>query len=185
MSEHLRANAERSNHQERSLEKLAAERLKHIERSSERQNGRRERVEKARDLIKQAEKHAPQQETAKHAEPVILRPILTRAVNYKQTLVSIQHRMKPAGRAFSRVIHNPTVERVSEVAEKTIMRPSISLGASTSAVIVTGSLYLLARYYGFSLRGSEIWISLIIGGILGLLIEALNKAIRRSSGHLG
>jgi membrane-bound ClpP family serine protease len=186
MSERSHHSVEHATHRhEASVEKLAAERLKHIERSSEHHaKSKRERIEKAREVIQKSEPQLPQHEAAPSAEPSILRPVLTQAANYRQTMVSLQHRMKPAAREFSRFIHSPAVENVSEVIGKTVLRPSISLGATTSALVVTGILYFAARYYGFELRGSEVWISLIIGGVLGVLIEAIARAVRRASGHL-
>jgi len=161
------------------LEKLAVERLKNIEQEhGEQRQNRSEHIDKAREQLKVAEETRPAAEAPPNAEPVH-RPVLTRAINYRQTMVSLRHRMKPAARQFSTIIHNPAVEATSEFVGKTVLRPSVSLGATTTAVLVAGVVYFNARHYGFSMKGSEIWIALLIGGIIGLIIEGLYKLLRR------
>ncbi|HUC86752.1 MAG TPA: hypothetical protein VMR75_00285, partial [Candidatus Saccharimonadales bacterium] len=110
-------------------------------------------------------------------------PILTKAANYRQTMVSLRHRMKPAARTFSKIIHTPSIEAASEVVGKTILRPSATLGATTTAVLFTGFLYIYARHYGFVLRGSGIWITLLLGAVVGLAVEVLYRMMRRLGRH--
>ena len=167
-----------SNHGE--IERAAAEQLKKLERSGEQPVDRQEALESARKQLKRTEAIQPQHDAAPKDQPLLRRPVLTRAVNYTQTMASLQHRMKPASRQFSKVIHAAPVEKASEVLGKTVLRPSVSLGATSCAVLVAGSLYLYARYYGLRLSGSEIWLSLVVGGIIGLVIEAIYNAGRRS-----
>ena len=163
------------------LEKLAVERLKNLEQEhGERQENRHEQLEKAREQLKMAEESRPPVETASKAEPDSHRPVITKAINYRQTMVSLRHRMKPAQRQFSTIIHNPAIEAASEFVGKTVLRPSVSLGATTTAVLFAGTVYFSARHYGFVMKGSEIWIALLIGGVLGLIVEGCYKLIRRS-----
>ncbi len=161
------------------LESAAVERLKNLEQEHrETHEKRTEHVEKAREQIKAAEEARPPAETAPTSEPAH-RPVLTKEINYRQTMVSLRHRMKPAARRFSTIIHAPIVETASEVIGKTVLRPSVSLGATTTAVLVAGIVYLNARHYGFELRGSEIWVSLLLGGAIGLIIEGTYKLLRQ------
>lgn len=96
---------------------------------------------------------------------------------YWDTIRSVQRHLSPASRQFSKVIHSPAVERTSEVAGATIARPSVLLGATITAASLGGFLYLTARLNGFSLSGSEFVLSLLVGGILGLIVEGLAKVI--------
>jgi hypothetical protein len=98
---------------------------------------------------------------------------------YSDTMRSMRRRLKPAGRAFSKVIHNPVIEKASEVAAATVFRPSVTLGATATALLITGGLYLTARHYGFAISGSEFIFSLIIGGIAGFLIELIGRFTKR------
>jgi len=166
------------------LERVAAERLRSLKERSEQEPGHQnEALEAAREQLKRTEQVHPQVEAAPTAQPVI-HHVLTKAENYRQTMLTLRHRMKPTARAFSKLIHAPAVETASEVVGRTVLRPSISLGATSTAVLLTGFIYLYASYYGFELRGSEIWLTLIVGAIIGLLGEGVYKTFRRLSGHL-
>lgn len=161
------------------IERLAVERLKSLEQEhTEQQENRSEHVEKAREQLKAVEEAPAPAENAPAAEPAH-RPVLTKELNYKQTMVSLRHRMKPAARQFSAFIHAPVIEATSEIIGKTVLRPSVSLGATTTAVLIAGVVYFNARHYGFAMKGSEIWIALVVGGLIGLVLEGLVKLIRR------
>ncbi len=182
MIEHERGPEARVNSGE--IESAAAERLRSLEREPTEQHHEREKsVEDALEKIKHIEQAKPSQEASHKKEPVHHRPVLTREANYRQTMVSLRHRMKPAAKQFSKIIHTPAVETSSEIIGKTVLRPSVSLGATTTAVLVAGFIYLFARHYGFRMQGSEIWVALLVGGVFGLLIEGIYKTTRRMRGH--
>ena len=63
--------------------------------------------------------------------------------------------------------------------EKTVMRPSVTLGATWTALIVGVVFYWTARHYGFRLSGSEMILALIVGGLLGAGLEWLGFLLRR------
>lgn len=179
--------SERQHHVESSpkpnpeLEAMAAkaEQLRSVERSGEKIETREKAVETAQEQLRRVEQARPAEEAAPTAEPVAPRGIFSQAANYRQTMVSLQHRMKPAARSFSKFIHTPVIEKTSEVVGQTVLRPSVSLGATTTAVVVTGFVYLYARSQGFVMRGSVVWIALIVGGIAGLLLEGAYRMVQR------
>ncbi|HSX41432.1 MAG TPA: hypothetical protein VLF21_02255 [Candidatus Saccharimonadales bacterium] len=175
MSEHLRPQSVERSHVGGEIEQAAAERLKHIEKSAERHEHKAESVETARERIHHVEV-TPNPYEAVKKEPTA---VLTKQASFDHTLRSLRHRMSPSARAFSQFIHQPTVEALSDVAGKTILRPSVTIGATTLAVLFSGFVYFSARHYGFELRGSEIWISLLAGGLLGLIIEFILNMHRR------
>lgn len=166
---------------ERSAEiaEAAGEALKRIEHTAETVGeNAAEKIEAAREVIeKQAEAPAPvaEKEAAKKHHPTHV----DKQASYWQTVRAMQRRLKPASRQFSEFIHKPTVEKTSEFLGKTVMRPSVTLGATSTALIVGGFFYLTARRYGFALSGSEILLSLLVGGLLGIFIEAIIKSTRR------
>jgi uncharacterized integral membrane protein len=92
---------------------------------------------------------------------------------YNETLTSLQNRMSPASKAFSKLIHNPAVERTSAILESTIMRPSVVMGTTWTALIVGVIFYVTARVYGFKLSGSEMLLALLGGAVLGLVLEGI------------
>ena len=168
-------------HHHAEIERAAAERLKQLERSPEQHESKEASVEAAREQLVHIEAAPSHTEVTPVAEPSAPRAILSKSANYRQTMVTLRHRLGPTSRSFSKLIHTPIVEKTSAVIGSTVLRPSVSLGATTTAVFLTGFIYLYARHYGFLLRGSEIWITLILGGVLGLFIEAVYKLLFRRS----
>ncbi|HSX01720.1 MAG TPA: hypothetical protein VLI05_00215 [Candidatus Saccharimonadia bacterium] len=140
-----------------------------------------ERAERAREVLN---KHETQPEPPAETESVAEPPSsfaarLDQVLNYHDTLASIQRKLSPASRSFSRVIHAPAIEKASEVMEGTVMRPSLVTGATWTAFLVGLIFYLTARYYGFALSGSEMLAALMGGAILGLVLEGVARVIRR------
>jgi hypothetical protein len=164
------------------LEHKASEQLKKVEHALENASeNKHELAEKARETIKKVETPAAPKEAGEPTKEPVSNSGITRRVNYEHTMKSLRRSMKPAQRVFSKVIHNPSIERASEVIGTTIFRPSVSLGATTTAVIVGGYVYLSARSYGFSLSGPELILAFVAGGIIGILAEALVKLIRQAT----
>lgn len=157
------------------LEQLAnqPERHEQLVESAEKQH---EQVEQARETIeKQAETAAKVTEVTK--EPAHHPTRLDKLASYKETMASLQRHMSPASRRFSKFIHNPVVDKTSEALGNTVLRPSFSLGATTGMLLVGGAFYFVARQQGFMLAGSEFWIALLAGGLIGLLLEFIYKVI--------
>lgn len=175
--------AERTAERENGLEELARERLeeiKHAEQSPEHKPAH-ERAAEARSIIDQAER--PKEPVAaveeqSPAKPKYL-PILDPMLNYKHTVASLQRHLKPVSRSFSRVIHQPVIERTSEALEKTVARPSILNGALWMAALIGTVFYIFARQYGYQLSGSEMLFALIAGAGIGLVGEVIWRAFKQ------
>jgi len=166
------------------LEALGNERLKELSETAVEhapEDGA-ERAEQAREQISRNEQ-APEPIPAadKESGKSFVATTLDYVLNYKQTLTSVQQRLRPASRSFSKVIHTQAVERSSEALEKTVMRPSVTLGATWTALIVGGIFYETARYYGYHLSGFEMIAALIGGGILGVVIEGVFRTVRHQA----
>lgn len=100
---------------------------------------------------------------------------------YKQTMKQTQSHLSAPSKAFSKAIHNPTVEKTSDAVGATIARPNAILFASVSAFILVGLLYLVAKYYGYQLSGFETMAAFIIGWILGLLFDYTSLMFKKST----
>ncbi len=165
------------------VDAAAAERLEELKANPEQTTEHAEtRAEAAREVInKYEEAPEPAPAETEAAEPAAPRFMahLDRAVNYRDTMTSMRRHLSPVSRAFSKVVHAPIVEKISEPLEKTVMRPSLVAGATWSAAIVGLIFYLTARLYGFSLSGSEMLAALLAGAVLGLVIEGLTRGLRR------
>lgn len=181
MSERHQEHAER--HVEHHAE-LAAERegrLEALQNNRPEKSGEtaQERAEAAREIIHRHEQTPEPVEReaapARHHLPQLLNPRL----NYEQTLASVQRRLKPLSRGFSKLIHTPAIERTSDAVGSTIARPSVAAGSTWTALVVGLVFYFTARRYGYTLSGSELLISLVVGALLGLVLEGAWRAARR------
>lgn len=138
-------------------------------------------LETARDEVERAAESEParrEQITSQDRQPTRITNLdKTRA--YQQTLRVIQSGLPALSRGFSRVIHQPAVERLSELGEKTIARPSGLLGGGLAATLGLAIMLFYARRNGFALSGSELALFLIVGWSLGLLVEFAGKKLSR------
>jgi hypothetical protein len=180
VSEHLnQPQGPEQQRQQHELEQTAKERLEQLQKPKNVEQDQENRVEAAREKIEMhAEEPAPvaeKEQTAPSRPAAFLDPVL----NYKQTLKSLQSRLKPAQKRFSQVIHQPTVEKVSDALGKTVMRPSVSHGAVVTAVAVESFFYFTARHYGYVMSGSEVILALLVGGLVGLFLEGVFNGARR------
>ena len=82
----------------------------------------------------------------------------------------MQSQLNAPSRAFSKVIHNPVVEKTSDVVGNTVARPNLviagALGAIASVVV-----YIIAKTYGYELSGFETIGLFILGWAIGAIIE--------------
>ena len=82
----------------------------------------------------------------------------------------MQSELSPASRTFSKVIHNPAVEKASEAIGSTVARPNLIIAGALGA-IASVIIYFVARHYGYVLSGSETIILFGCGWIIGAIIE--------------
>lgn len=181
MSEHLseRGHEELPKVDSAELDKLAESAKERAENAAEHPEQQAERAHEARQTIEtQAEEPAAFEEKAPD-KPAPRPTRLDKEVNYQQTMRSLQRQLNPASRAFSQLIHSPAIEKTSEVVGKTVLRPSVTLGATVTAFLLVGLVYLVSRRYGFALSGSELPLALVAGGLLGFGIELLSRLFKK------
>lgn len=181
MSEHLSEKNEALDALKSAEGLSAPERQEAHEALTESTEKQAEQVEAARNKLEQAPEPAAKVSEREHA-PTHHHPTrLDKEASYWDTLRSMQRHLTPASRRFSKLIHSPAIEKTSEVVGATVARPSVTLGATITAVVVGSFLYLTARAYGFALSGSELLLSLIVGGLLGLAVEGIAKLFKQRS----
>lgn len=135
-----------------------------------------------KEAIKSADKKREQAEDAEqgktHGHAIVDKNLKKKA--YQKELHRIQTHLPKRQRAFSKVIHNKTVEAVSEVSGKTVARPSGLLGGGIVAFIGTLGLVIISRYLGFSYN-FFVFLALLVGGFfLGLLIELVVRGVMKA-----
>ena len=109
-----------------------------------------------------------------------------KAYNYEtsdtlpRALVQARRQLKPAERAFSKVIHNPTVEVVSNIAGGTVARPSGLLWGSFFSFVATTLFFVISKAYGYEYN-AFVAIGAFVGGFgLGLVLEFLTRKLHIS-----
>jgi hypothetical protein len=168
-----------------------AERARHIEQleaaGREQAEHQAERIAKAREVTEREETKAEKRlkpEPVEKPEFHVGEKSQAKKTAYKQSLKRIQSQLPTKrSRAFSRVIHNRAVENISEVAGKTVFRPSITLGLSLGALIGGTGIYLIARHYGYGISGSEFLFAGLVGGVIGIIVEVIYRLGKRVFGH--
>lgn len=101
----------------------------------------------------------------------------------RKNLTQVQNRLKPTEKAFSKVVHQPLVSRVSDSAAKTVSRPSGLLGGGIVAFIGSLTYLYLARNIGFTYNYLFFLIFFVGGFALGVLAEYVAYWFRRSAAH--
>lgn len=91
--------------------------------------------------------------------------------SYQKHMKTLQAELPPAQRAFSKVIHNPIVEKTSEVVGSTVARPNAILAGAMFAFFAVLAVYLVAKHYGYVLSGFETIGAFIVGWVLGILYD--------------
>lgn len=99
-------------------------------------------------------------------------------IRYKQTLRTTQAQMSAPARVFSKVIHNPVVEKVSDSVGNTIARPNAILAGSTTALIIVVGTYMVAKQYGYPLSGFETIGAFAIGWLIGIILDYVRILVK-------
>lgn len=94
-----------------------------------------------------------------------------REASYKHHMKQLQSELSPSQRAFSKFIHNPVVEKTSDSLGATIARPNAVLAGAVVAFILVLAVYVVSKFYGYTLSGFETIGAFIVGWILGLLYD--------------
>lgn len=181
MSAEQTPNTPEQSHESGELNRLADERLRELAESTPEAAAvdTEQRLEAAREKLQAPEAQPEEPKANEITPPSSFAQRVMHGLNYRDTVASLQRRLSPRSRTFSKIIHAPAVEKTAEVLEKTVMRPSVTLGATSTALILGTVFYWTARHYGFRLSGSEMIIALIVGGLLGAAIEWVSSMLRR------
>lgn len=159
------------------------------ERSHELHEQLKENVEKSHENAEDLKKEALEQALSKEKEgrkaetsPAERRtqgPISKheKEASFSATMKEVRSQMSAPSRTFSKVIHNKTVEKVSEGVGSTIARPNAILSGAVFAFILTLGVYLLAKNLGYPLSGFETIAAFVLGWALGIVYDFLKVMI--------
>lgn len=163
------------------LVEIAAERQKDVEKNLEqaksKETSKSERVDSARNEVEQhletnagakVDQEQPQAYERKHIDP---------KTSFKHVMKTVQSQMNTPSRTFSKVIHNPAIEKASETVGSTVARPNAILAGSVFAFIFTLVVYLVGHYFAYPLSGFETIGSFILGWVIGIIYDFLKVMI--------
>jgi len=111
--------------------------------------------------------------------PVSYTPKQKKAVYKKQIKIAQSHLPAPA-RVFSKIIHNPAIEKLSDATAKTLFRPSALVGGALFGLIFGIAIYTAAQYFGYIMPNWTLMILLVVGALLGVFLETLSKLLTRN-----
>lgn len=189
MSERIPVRHEETHSKERHVE--AKEHLKKVEASRAEKAGEHSHSEKGNETeharhevheqaISGAEYEQPSSEQPQQ------QPIYDKAAkehSFNTTMHHVRRSLSKPERQLSKFIHQPAIEKTSEVLGKTVARPSGIMGATVAAFIGLLSIYSVAKFAGFQLSGSEMPFLLLGGFALGLFLEWIYKSTRSILGR--
>jgi hypothetical protein len=99
---------------------------------------------------------------------------------YKRSLRKVQSQLNPVERNFSRIIHQPVIDKASELAGKTIARPQGILFGGIFACLGSVLFLYFTKHYGFSYN-YLVFLLLFVGGYaFGLVVDMIRLAFKRS-----
>ena len=158
------------------LEALGAEHQDRLRNSLEKgaETDKTNIEEALQEALEQASAVEKEKRVEKAASPAERRGPLTKRekdVSFEKTMVEVRQHLSSPSRTFSKVIHNKTVERISDSVGSTIARPNAILSGSVFAFIFTLVVYLIANRNGYALSGSETIASFALGWIVGLIVD--------------
>lgn len=138
----------------------------------------------AEDIKKEALEHASHAEKeSKQLEKAAERPknqmisAHERDISYQKNMAEVQAQLSPASRTFSKVIHHPVVEKASDTIGGTVARPNAILAGAVLAFTFTLGIYTMARFYGYTLSGTETIAAFLLGWIVGIAFDYLRLLI--------
>lgn len=154
-----------------------------LERRAEQSNEKAD-VEKATHEALESAKKAEKLNETKHETATVekkrkapKRTKKTLDISFDKQMKDVRHDMPAPSRAFSKVIHNKSIEKVSGAVGSTVARPNAILSGSVTAFILVLGVYLLARYVGYPLSGFEVIGAFIVGWLVGIIFDFLRIMI--------
>lgn len=152
-------------------------------------HSRHEHAEQLEDIRAEAEAQAKTSDELldKHHDtdqPAPATPLINKELKelkYQRTLQSVRKDLSAPERAFSKAVHNPLVDAVSEAGAKTVARPSGLLAGGIFAFLGSSVFLYIAKHYGYEYNFLLFALFFIGGFFVGLLLELLLRVLRRKA----
>jgi len=177
---------ERTKQEVESLKEIGAEHRERLRENLERAAEKHEtNIDEARHEVDQANRRLERErikETDQISSPAEKRrdspiKIADRDASFKATMHEVQEQMSAPSRTFSKIIHNKTIENLSDATGNTIARPNAILSGAIFAFILTLVVYIVAKNLGYPLSGFETIGSFVLGWVLGICYDFLKVMV--------
>lgn len=185
MSERAPSNAHEKHTESHESHKDSHDRIKHqIEKNAEKSgHEHKENIEKIRAKIhneadQERKKIKHESENKESDQPTLVNKEI-KDIAYNRTLKKVQSKLSYSSRTFSKLIHQPTVEKISELTSKTVARPSGILFGGIFSFIGSSFFLWAAKYYGYEYNFLLFIIFFVTGFFVGLILEMVLYAIKR------
>ncbi len=99
--------------------------------------------------------------------------------SYKRSLQHIQSRLHGPEKVFSKLVHKPVMEQLSNVGAQTVARPAGVMMAGVVTLLGSAVCLYLARRTGFSYNLSLFVVFFVSGYLLGLFGELIVRLVKR------
>lgn len=119
-----------------------------------------------------------------HSNPSNSTPYIDKSVKKQalsQELAQIRQELTKSDRLLSKTIHQPKIQKLSEISAKTVARPYGLIVGGLLAFIGSLAYYLFTKYYGLHYYSIVFIILFISGYILSSLIEIIVKSIAKKA----
>ena len=100
-------------------------------------------------------------------------------MTFNRSLNTARRHMGAPSKALSKVIHQPVVEKVSDVAGATVARPSGILGGGLFALIGSALLLYATKHYGYQYNYLVFGMLFVAGFVAGMIIELVVRTVLR------
>ena len=90
---------------------------------------------------------------------------------YAETLQQARSHMNSPARIFSQIIHFRPVEIISDLLAATLFRPLPLLFAGLMAASLPLAIWIIAKYFGYNLSGTESIIAFVFGWLVGVIVD--------------
>ena len=181
MAEKLSRHHEQEHHQNHEHQRIGAENETnntHLHEHKEKLHQIRETA--GREALSSNEVVGEHDDTARHNPRDAFVNNELKNLAYQRTMNRVRQNLSAPSRAFSRLIHQPLVDALSESLAKTIGRPSGILGGGILALIGTTTYYYITKHYGYDYN-YFVFLGLLVGGfVLGGLAELVWRTLRRT-----
>jgi hypothetical protein len=96
--------------------------------------------------------------------------------SWNRSMNRVRKHLTAPNKALSKVIHQPVVNAISSVGEKTVARPSGVLAGGIFALIGSSFFLYMSKHYGFQYNYLLFFMFFVGGFFIGLILELIGRA---------